>query len=92
MRKGKKAPKLPYGIDDAFMSEVASLDVNGKKSLIARLEAGKQDAKQFLAENESVLHAKASLAELVGPSRDAIKAVNNKQKYIVEELNKLNAF
>ena len=90
--KKNKAPKLPFGIDEAFYAEVASLDIPGKKALVARIEAGKHEAKEFLKENESIVSLRGTLKEVEGPARDSIKAANNRQKYLIEELKRLGEF
>lgn len=92
MAKKFKGPKLPFGIDEAFVSEVAGLDAAGKKSLMVRIEGYKQEAKEWLATDETVKSLKENLKEIEGPSRDTVKAANNKLKYIVDELKRLNQF
>lgn len=91
MAKPKKV-KLPFGIDEAFISEVSLLDATNKKLLMARIESGKQEAKQFMTENETIVALRENLREAEGPARDTVKAANNKLKYINEELKKQGEF
>lgn len=92
MPRGKKAKKLPIGLDEAFFAEVAALDTPGKKALVARIESGKIDAVDFLKNNEVLITLREQKKELEGPARDTIKAATNKQRYIVEELKKAGEF
>jgi polyribonucleotide nucleotidyltransferase len=87
-RKKKQA----IGIDDGFLAEVSTLDVSGMKAMIARLEAHKQDAQAYLRENETIVTLSDQLKEMKGPAQDTVKAVNNKQQYLVKLLKEAGEF
>ncbi len=84
--------KQQFGIDEAFMSEVGGMDIAAKKAFMARLEAYKQDTQTFLKENPDIVSVRDTLQEMTGPSKDTIKSINNRLKYIVAELKKVGEF
>jgi hypothetical protein len=89
-RKEKKA-KLPFGISDEFVAELEAASVDDMKARIVTMQGGIDEAQGFLKDNQDVLDLKAAYDEAAGPTRDAIKALRNKTKMIVDALKKQGA-
>jgi hypothetical protein len=91
MAKFKKK-KLPVGITEEFINEVSTMDVQQKKNMIARLEGSKQDAKDFVKNHPEVVSVRDTLKEMTASATETIKAVRNRQTYLVNELKELGEF
>lgn len=89
--KKDKKPKLPFGIDESFVAELEAASVEDMKARIVTIQGGMDEAQDFLKNNQDVLDLKASYDEAAGPTRDAIKALRNKTKMIVDALKKQGA-
>lgn len=85
-KKSKKA-KLPAGIDETFLDEVARMTQDEMKEKICLVTNGIDEAKAFL-KTQAVLDLKAAYDEAAGPSRDTVKHGQNKIKYLIDELRK----
>jgi len=89
--KTKKNKKLPKGVTEEFVDKVMSLDNEGKKALIVELQKHISEAKTFLKTNEKIVQMREELKELEGPARETISHMNNRTKYLIDELKKSGA-
>lgn len=84
--------KQLLGIDEGFLAEIETLDVPRRKAKIAAIEAYKQETKDFLDTNETIVGVRDRLKELTGPSRDTIKACRNQQRHLIKLLREQGEF
>jgi hypothetical protein len=89
--KQPKKKKLPAGITDEFIAEAERASVDELKSMIVRFEGHADETRTFLKTNENLVELKRSYDEAVGPSRDTLKVLKNRTKYVVDALKKQGA-
>ena len=99
---GKKAKekKYPVGINEDFVKEVESADTETLKNDIFKYQKGIGEAQAFLKCDEKQLsddeyagarklqELKAAYDEAAFSTREAIRALKNKTKYVLDELKK----
>lgn len=86
--KSPKKPKLPPGLTEEFVQEVETESHEQLKTRIVTMQGQLDEVQSFLKENEDVLELKASYDEAAAPSRETIKALRARTKFIVESLKK----
>ena len=80
--------KLPAGITEEFVEVVEREGSEALKSMIVNMQAQLEDAQRFLKENEQVLELKAAYEEAAAPSRETVKVLRARTKFVVEALKK----
>jgi hypothetical protein len=90
-RKGKKKKEI-LGITEEFVGEVAAMSSQGMKETIARYEAEQDTVNNFLKTNDIILEAKANLDELTASSKETLKVLKNRKKFLVDELKKAGEY
>lgn len=80
--------KLRKILDGTVPDELDALDREELTQVIARCEDNVREQETALSDNEQITATKATLKEMVGPFRDAIKYQRAKQRYaaIMREL------
>jgi hypothetical protein len=85
-KRGRKKKEIP-GIDEIFLNEVNSMDTAARKARIVTMQFSMDESEDFLKNNEAILETKAELASLVGPSKETLKVLKNRTKYLIDQLN-----
>ena len=86
MAKRSKKKEVP-GLDENFINEVNSMDTTARKARILTMQFQADETDDYLKTNEAIQYAKAELASLVGPSKDTLKVLKNRTKYLIDQLN-----
>jgi len=86
MAKRGPKKKAPMGITPEFVDSLASASAADKKSMIVRMQKDLEDSLTFLKTNDKIVTMKEQLKEIEGPTRDTVKALRNRSKYVIEEL------
>lgn len=85
-KRGRKKKEIP-GIDEAFLNEVNSMDSVARKARIVTMQFQADETEDYLKTNETIQEAKVELASLVGPSKETLKVLKNRTKYLIDTLN-----
>lgn len=92
MAKQEKSKKLPKGIDPTFEDSLNTLNIEGLKALIVRLQVQNQENEAF-KESEAYQQAKSEFDYakerynlVVGPIKETTTILKNKTKMAIERL------
>lgn len=88
-KKIDSKPKLPIGVTDEFLNEIASADERHLQAMTTRLSGQINDAQKFLKEDPKVQELKEAYFQVKAPSMETIKACRNRVRYIVERLEQM---
>lgn len=99
MKKPAKK-KLPVGLNEEFVAEVESASVEVLKEKIVNFQKGIDESRAFLKgvpngddlkalqAAERILDLKAAYDEAAAPTRETIRALNNRTKFVLDALKK----
>lgn len=85
-KRGRKK-KEPVGITPEFVSDMAAASVDEKKATIVKLQKGIDEAVTFLKTDEAICSLREELKLCEAPTKETIKALRNRTKYILDLLN-----
>lgn len=84
--KKEKKKKLPLGITDEFVAECNSSDSSTLKALIVNIQSQAEEARTFLKEDEKILELKSQYDEAAAPTRETIRVLKNRTKFLIDAL------
>lgn len=90
MRKEKKK-KMPLGITEEFVSECDSASSDNLKAMVVQIQGQADEARTFLKEDERLQELKAAYDEAAAPTRETLKVLKNRTKFIVDALKQQGA-
>jgi len=85
-KRGRKKKETP-GLDESFLNEVNSMDTVARKTRIVTMQFQMNETEDFLKTNDAILDAKEELSQLTGSSKETLKVLKNRTKYLIDQLN-----
>ena len=87
----KKEKKPPMGLDETFTDKIAAASADEIKAEMIQTQKGIEESKDFKKNKPEVIEARDNLQQILGPINDAIKAGNNRLKFMIDRLKEMGA-